>query len=228
MEGGGITSLVRVCAETGEGGIRVKTGLGVGLVVLAGVFLLPVLTYAFLLGSVLYLGYEVWHRDMAKGHRWGLALFGTLIAVRMAGFLYVLFATMGSPPPISARSLWHDMGIAQFAAWADGGLIESRLGSRREDVREALGVFASRGAALDDLSGHTGTTGTLSGYRDPYRPDDGCLSWVREGRGVRLYSFGPDRTDEGGALLYDPTNGMGSGGDIVVVVTRLGDNQAGH
>jgi hypothetical protein len=42
----------------------------------------------------------------------------------------------------------------------------------------------------------------------------------------RVWSFGPDRTNDRGQLKYDPTNGMESRGDIVRVLAA-GEEFAG-
>ena len=51
---------------------------------------------------------------------------------------------------------------------------------------------------------------------DPFSGEP--LRYAREGNGksYRLYSVGPDRTDDKGELWYDPTNGTVSGGDVLL------------
>jgi hypothetical protein len=51
---------------------------------------------------------------------------------------------------------------------------------------------------------------------DPFNPTGGVYSHDTKLR--RVWSFGPDRTNDRGLLEYDPTNGMESRGDIVCVL----------
>lgn len=53
---------------------------------------------------------------------------------------------------------------------------------------------------------------TASLPADPF--GEGPLSYVATGREPQIYSYGPDRRDNYGSLLYDPTNGVLSSGDI--------------
>jgi hypothetical protein len=44
------------------------------------------------------------------------------------------------------------------------------------------------------------------------------LAFRMDGDDFLLYSYGPDKSDNGGLLVYDPTNGVSSAGDILVRV----------
>ena len=50
---------------------------------------------------------------------------------------------------------------------------------------------------------------------DPFNGEEYRYKLAADGSGYVLYGVGPDRKDEKTAVLYDPTNGTISGGDIL-------------
>jgi tetratricopeptide (TPR) repeat protein len=46
------------------------------------------------------------------------------------------------------------------------------------------------------------------------------IKFISSDFGINVYSYGPDTTDDKGLIIYDPTNGTISGGDLIISVKK--------
>ena len=53
-------------------------------------------------------------------------------------------------------------------------------------------------------------------FRDPFSKGD--FRFINKDSRVVIYSIGPDKIDQNNALIYDPTNGINSHGDIIKMI----------
>ena len=96
--------------------------------------------------------------------------------------------------------------LVPYGGNGEPGFFESQIRSRNEYTKEELQRLSSpRQELAEDF-----LRGTKDPYTNaPYRLKDASPA-------VWVYSIGPDRLDQKGEILYDPTNGMVSIGDIWV------------
>lgn len=69
-----------------------------------------------------------------------------------------------------------------------------------------------------DIAGLNLSQGKPAGETDPFTNES--LKTAQDGGETVIYSVGPDKKDDGGAITYDPTNGTFSRGDISLRVGR--------
>lgn len=89
--------------------------------------------------------------------------------------------------------------------------------ARLELLRLGLRWRVDRGSTLAERAKDLGAEPN-SPWRDPFTGRAMMLDDVTSP--TLVYSLGPDRLDQHGALLYDPTNGTMSAGDLVLKLTR--------
>lgn len=67
-----------------------------------------------------------------------------------------------------------------------------------------------------------GVSWPLDPFHDQEREPDRKIQWtnLNNGSALQIWSIGPDKTDQQGAIEYDPTNGTVSAGDITLLVPR--------
>ncbi|MEN6626313.1 MAG: hypothetical protein ABFD69_08820 [Candidatus Sumerlaeia bacterium] len=77
-------------------------------------------------------------------------------------------------------------------------------------ITEAKAGLVSEGLGL--------LVGSNANQNDPFAQKP--MNAIRETTSTLIYSIGPDYADQRGAISYDPTNGIFSGGDILIRIPR--------
>ena len=195
--------------------MEIKSSLAVLFISIIFSYIFPVIYVFFYLLSIYIFFISIFTKGRKKYKRW-LYLAAFLLILRLIGFSTGYYLSRYSePPPKDLRDVYNKMGLLIFAAPVDGGIIENNLRNRRINMHKRIRNL-SEGiiGIIECLDSDSPATGTIKGFPDIYATDDD-LKWIKKNRKLYLYSIGPDKKDSNAELLYDPTNGIGSPGDIV-------------
>lgn len=127
--------------------------------------------------------------------------------------LLVLTVTVG------AFAIWSFLNFGQRAdesyARNKGGRVRAELQRLSLAIEEYRVDHGSYPAHLHQITTPNAYTSAVAG--DPFGPSNQWhLQWESRPDAYRLWSLGPDGDNDGMQILYDPTNGILSEGDIGV------------
>ena len=160
--------------------------------------------------------------------RWGRILVYVgllLIVLRTVGLIAIIWTGLSDPPPRSIHHCRESLGALAWFAQPDAGLMEGLIWRFEEKTIDLVGqVSSTQGELLEELLKSGNRNGVLQKIADPYSTTSGLL-WRKREDTLITYSIGPDREDHRGEIVFDPTNGVGSVGDIVGTYTRPSSGQ---
>ncbi|NQU43630.1 hypothetical protein HQ520_10110 [bacterium] len=115
----------------------------------------------------------------------------------------------------------YSRGLHPFVKWSRLALVEAKVrvltaGQSIRRTRLAIGLElhrCERGQYPDSLSALTENHIGVAPVIDPFSGQPFHYELTADGSDYRLWSVGPDKTNEGGDVKYDPTNGTLSAGD---------------
>jgi len=154
----------------------------------------------------------------AREGRWWCYLTGAMILIGAISF--ILFDLFGAPfdvPIICTFSPTRNPAVAYKRVKVSLSTIKTVL----EEAQQKGRIFARASDVKKFLR-----SAQVYPY-DEFQRDTPLWYWkslfkcyVKDGQ-VVVYSVGPDKTDDGAKIAYDPTNGLVSKGDIWITVTGL-------
>ena len=115
--------------------------------------------------------------------------------------------------PMNSQCGWYPKGLERVIAYGDWALIESSIIFKNyHTADELISIASNEWESKEELISF------LCETDDPFSPDSYRLS--ENADGLFVYSIGNDLIDQGGMIIYDPTNGTRSLGDICVKVSN--------
>lgn len=146
----------------------------------------------------------IWSAESKRLHSsWTTYIVFGFVILKLLGVFSMIYAVDHTPPRLTSPSNY----FVKFFPLSIGGIwdIERAEHSVR---RRFLSVARRSPTAVRTVDPFSGTP-------------------LREAKG-HLYSVGPDQVDQGMALIYDPTNGTFSEGDIPIGIWEYEDSNEGR
>ena len=136
-----------------------------------------------------------------------------IVLLRILSVVWGFLIIYDNPPPNDIYDLYKKMGIFQWFVAPDANIFETHLCKRRDDMYSLLKRI-SKDINMEKFSDDNITSGTIDPYIDIYSGH--AIRWKRNSSGIYIYSIGPDKHNNNMEVIYDPTNGLNSIGDIII------------
>ncbi len=157
-----------------------------------------------------------WHH-LNRRYRITVIVLLSLLGLRITGMGAGLAIVHSTPPPRNVYEVYKRLGPLQWACCPDVGMFEIQLIDRRNKIRSLVKNASQDSSIIHTLADNASSSGTIPSYIDIYTGSGG-IRWLKKNSAIYVYSIGPDKVDNLAGIIYDPTNGSFSVGDIVAIV----------
>ena len=131
-----------------------------------------------------------------------------VMLIRVISVLATLIIIYKNPPPSNAAELYKKMGVLKWVVAPDVNIIETHLYKRRNEMYKKLeNIINNFDVDLSEKNIPNLPVDIYDGY---------CIKRREDKHNIYLYSIGPDKIDDNAEIIYDPTNGLKSIGDLIV------------
>lgn len=182
--------------------------------ILIGFLIISFFTYYFIFVFLFAIGYLIFYwRKLSKKEKISFIIIAPFSIMRVITIILGITIAVSEPPPRNVKEILIRLGPLKYTTGFDVGTLESILGRRVETTIKMLDLNLNDQITLS-IKSDKNKKGKLIGYKDLYTKDDN-IKWIKTNSKINIYSIGPDKIDSNAEIIYDPSNGVGSGGDLV-------------
>ena len=178
-------------------------------------YLLKVICYFTIFITLILIIIYIFTRNKSKRNDIILFIVSILFLLRISGMAFgFLYINNTTPPPKNVHEIYKKMGVFWWTAYADSHSFGVHLIERRRVMNDYIYSILGNNEVMEKIKEDKASTGTLSQFNDIYDESRG-IKWKKKEGKIFLYSLGPDQDDDNMKIIYDPTNGFYSNGDML-------------